>query len=188
MAFRRLSQAFRSSSDGVQGQHTQDNITDNNNPSCDIPPSILLDTSPSEGIPKNILAFRTITKLLSQIQQDRVFQVLQSGPKPLSKLQRQELKLSNAFSTVAVMDHEVIAAITKRTPDSLDVMCAPINDAPPITPSPSRWGFMATQNVRWNRLPSTNRSREPTISDASVLADIDLDDDEKLKLHVSEHW
>ena len=74
------------------------------------------------GIPKNILAFRTITKLLSLIQQERAFQALQPRSEDNRRL---ELKLINALATVAVIEHEVVAVVTKhfspQTPDTLEI-------------------------------------------------------------------
>ena len=84
-------------------QPIQDILTDKHQ-SCDAFPSIP-HNSPVGDIPTNILAFHTITKLLSQIQQERPFTVLRA--KPLDN-QCQELKITNAFTTVAVIEHEVV--------------------------------------------------------------------------------
>src|SRR5271154_369416 len=136
---RAVSQVFgRKDSDGprsyVQPQHMH-NIPNNNNPSHNQP--IPFPTSPIPDVPRNILAFCTITKLLSQIQQERVFQVSHSETKRLPPEERLELKLSNAFSTIAVTDHEVVAVVTECTPETLNVIaCAQtsINEFQ-ITPS-----------------------------------------------------
>jgi hypothetical protein len=169
----------------VQAQHTQD-IPNNNNPSRDTPPTVPLLTSPSQEIPRNILAFRTITKLLSQIQQEREFQVLYTEP-TLSSKDRLELRLSNAFSTVAVIEHEVIAVVTKPTRESLQVTACTqtsINQGPLITPLPS-----GALSQAWHLLVNQNYRRgEPTISEARILAGIDFLDDEMLNLHVDEYW
>lgn len=77
--------------------------------------------APSEGIPQNILAFRTITTLLEIIQQERPFKVIDDERK-LSDSDRRELKLSSAFSTVAVANHEVVAIVAKQCPGKLEVM------------------------------------------------------------------
>ena len=197
---RKVSQLFQSkNSDSpcrrVQAQHTQD-IPNNNNPSRDTPPS-LPPTCPSEHIPRNILAFRTITKLLSQIQQEKAFQVSRLEAKLPKPHQRLELRLSNAFATIAVIEHEIVAVVTKRTPESLKVFACPqtpINDGPPITPLRSRllsqiWHLLITQNYRRSDLqPAILSTKEPTIGDVRIVTNIDLDDDKKLKLYVDEHW
>ncbi len=197
---RKVSQLFQSkNSDSprrrVQAQHTQD-IPNKNNPSRDTPPS-RPPTCPSERIPRNILAFRTITKLLSQIQQEKAFQVSRLEAKLPQHPERLELRLSNAFATIAVIEHEIVAVVTKRTPESLKVFACPqtpINDGPPITQLPSRllsqiWHLLITQNYRRSDLqPAILSTREPTIDDVRIVTDIDLDDDKKLKLYVDEHW
>ena len=205
---RKVSQIFRSDNrvsphSDVPAQHTQD-IPNNTvtNPSCSTPPSIPLPTSPSKDrMPRNILAFRTITVMLSKIQQGRAFQVSSLAARTL---QRQELKISNAFSTVAVIDDEIVAVVSKPlSPDQkVDVIVSQnsindsINDSEyPLTPSPQGrkskfWAFF-TPNYTWD--PETNpRPLEifspvaPTISD--VGAGVDLVGDETIKLYVDEHW
>ncbi len=197
---RKVSQLFQSkNSDSphrrVQAQHTQV-IPNNNNPSRDTSPSIP-PTCPPEDIPRNILAFRTITKLLSQIQQEQAFQVSRSEARLSEPHERLELRLSNAFATIAVVEHEIVAVVTKRTRESLKVIACPqtpINDGPPITPLPSAflsqiWHLLVTQNYRRSDLqPAILSTGEPTIDDVRIVTGIDLDDDEKLKLHVDEHW
>jgi len=187
--FRKASQIFRinnSDSPHSQAQHTQD-ISNSNDPPHNTPLSISLPTSPSKDIPRNILAFHTITKLLSQIQQERVFQVSQPEPK-LQRQERLELKISNAFSTLAVIEHEVVAVVTKRTPEVLNIIACTqtsISEDPFIAPS----HLLVTQNYhRSGAQPAIHPTREPTIADARILAGIDLVDDETLKHQVDEHW
>ena len=67
-------------------------------------------------IPENILAFRTITTLLQAIQQHKPFKFMQDvNSQP-------ELRLCTAFSTVAVIDREVVAVVAKRIPEILEVI------------------------------------------------------------------
>jgi len=197
---RKVSQLFQSkNSDSprrrVQAQHTQD-IPNNNNPSRDTPPS-LPPTCPSEHIPRNILAFRTITKLLSQIQQEKAFQVSRLEAKLPQPHQRLELRLSNAFSTVAVIEHEVVAVVTKRAEESLQVIACTqtsINQGLLTTPLPPRplsqvWHLLFTQNDhRSDAETAIHSTAEATISEAKILAGIDFDDDRTLKLYVDEYW
>ena len=90
----------------------------------DSPPEPSRDTTagiarnpPLNGIPKNILAFRTITKLLSLIQQERAFRALQPRSEDNRRL---ELKLINALATVAVIEHEVVAVVNNINSGTLD--------------------------------------------------------------------
>ena len=89
------------------------------------PPSTPPPTSPLKEVPRNHLAFRTITKLLAQIQQERMFQVLEKMPTKLPDPVFQELRLSSAFSTIAVIEHEIIAVVTSITPELLMVIAIP---------------------------------------------------------------
>ena len=205
---RKVSQIFRSNNSDrtqsdIKAQRTQDSdLPENTNPSFDNPP-IYLPTSPSTEIPRNILAFRTITTLLSKIQQEHAFQV---KPRPiLSSQKRQELEISNAFSTLAVFDSDIVAVVTKRTPYGLDIVASTtqisINEDPLITQSESPTGVVSqvwrliSRNYRWsdwgNKPLVIAPPVEPSISDAAYaefLTGMDLADDEKLKLHVDGLW
>ena len=172
---------------GVQAQHTQDIL--NNNPPGDTPPSIPWTTNPLKDIPRNILAFCTITTLLEQIQQEQEFQALPSKKHP--QPDRLELKISNAFSTIAVIDHEVIAIVTKHTSEVLMITActqAPANEDPIITLS-QMWHLLVTQNYHQNgQDPGNLPVGEPTINNAMALATLDLADNDALKLWVNEYW
>ena len=77
--------------------------------------------------PKNILAFRSITMLLDHLRQWR-YNALEDEPQ-LSQDQRRELKICTAFSTVAVINHEVVAVVANRHHEKLEVIvCANITD------------------------------------------------------------
>ena len=112
--------------------------------------------APSEGIPQNILAFRTITTLLQIIQQEQPFKIIEDERK-LSDSDRRELKLSSAFSTVAVANHEVVAIVAKQCPGKLEVMACNYDDStnqqtiePPQPSSNFTFSFAAlfTKNFR----------------------------------------
>jgi hypothetical protein len=180
----------------VQAQHTQGIL--NNNPPGDAPPSNPRTTDELTDIPKNILAFRTITTLLERIQQERKIKV--SQPEKLPPPDRLELKISNAFSTIAVMEHEIVAIATKRTPEALKITActqAPANEDSVIAPTqpglPSQiWHLLVTQNYRWgdesDKIITERRIGKPTIDDAETLAGLELADDDALKRRVDEYW
>jgi hypothetical protein len=90
-------------------------------------------------IPENILAFRTITTLLHAIQQHKPFKLMQDVNS------QRELRLYTAFSTVAVIEHEVVAVVAKRIPEILEVIVCP-------TTSPDQHQQVATQSPASNSI------------------------------------
>jgi len=171
---------------------------------------------PLNGIPKNILAFRTITKLLSLIQQERAFRALQPRSEDNRRL---ELKLINALATVAVIEHEVVAVVNNinsgtldrdsdkldRDSDKLDhdsnkldllVSVEPSNDEnlcilPSEPPAPYLWRVLLSKNFRFSD-PKPNSTGQPTIqptiSSAEALADLGLVGNEAIKQYAGECW
>ena len=176
---------------GVQARHTQD--ISNNNPPSGAPPGVPRTTDESKEIPKSILAFRTITTLLEQLQQERKFQVIPSKRQP--QPDRLELKISNAFSTIAVMDNEVVAIVMKHTSEVLEITActqAPAIGVPTITPPQPGlrsqiWHLLITHNYRRDNNEENLPVGKPIISDAGTLAALELPDNE-LKSWVDEYW
>lgn len=81
----------------------------------------------SDDIPKNILAFRSITMLLDYVRERR-YNALEDEHQ-LSHDERRELRICTAFSTIAVINHEVVAVVASRHHGKLEVMvCANISD------------------------------------------------------------
>lgn len=76
-------------------------------------------------VPESILAFRTMTVLLSQIQQKQ-----KSEPSPIvTKEIEQQLKVSDAFANIAVIHRDVIALATKRTLHGhVNILAVPSNN------------------------------------------------------------
>lgn len=154
--------------------------------------------SPSDDIPANILAFRTITKLLSLIQQDRSIEPQETWHPDATK--QRELQIINALATVAVIEHEIVAVVNNHYSDVLDPELGPpklsvvaIVDPPHekniAPPSPS-WKVMITQNLRRCTLkPSPSSPTEhPVITDVEALAGLNLADDEAINNYVDHHW
>ena len=176
---------------GVQARHTQD--ISNNNPPSGAPPGVPRTTDESKEIPKSILAFRTITTLLEQLQQERKFQVIPSKRQP--QPDRLELKISNAFSTIAIMDNEVVAIVTKRTSEVLEITActqAPVIEVPTLTPpqpglTSQIWHLLITHNYCRDNNEENLPVGKPIISDAGTLAALELPDNE-LKSWVDEYW
>jgi len=183
----------------AQARHTPQDI-----PSPDTP-GIPLPTSPHD-IPDNILAFRTITTLLSFIQQEQAFRVEQEMPMH----EDIKLDLSTAFATIAVIDHEIVAVATKLTFDKIDVVCAtqtPI-EGPSTKVAPVKvtsitdtlmlldirdklvrgLEFFVAKNTRKDEPPQTEA---PTISNVDVAGDlpgVPLNDSEAVKTWVEQRW
>jgi hypothetical protein len=139
-------------------------------------------------IPRNILAFRAITRMLACIQQEQPFKFSVNNSK-ISGAQQRELKISNAFANLAVAEHDVIAVATGQSPDKLNVVAcshSDSNDESPLSTSPN------TQSRCWNFFFASNPRREqhddelkncPVVVDAKAPAGLD-DDEAKLRAYV----
>jgi hypothetical protein len=99
----------------------------------------------SPEIPRNILAFRTITTLLHLIQQEE----LETDPEPPIK-ERSELRLLNSLATVAITEHDIVAVTSKNNIDGLELIAS--TTCPP-DPPPQRFGiisFLQDCALTWN--------------------------------------
>jgi len=143
----------------------------------------------SNGIPRNILAFRTITTMLACIQQERPFKFSLNNSK-ISGAQQRELKISNAFANLAVAKHDVVAVATVQSPDELNVVAcshSDSNDESPPSPSPSGLSryldFFFTKNPRDDELNDRLVVVDAQSHAAKSLAGLD-GDEEKLRVYV----
>lgn len=192
----KVSQVFRPSQSDSPGSDAQDQDTQgipNNKQSRNtLIPSMSHLTSPSTDFPRNILAFRTITTLLSAIRPEREFSSPAKAAKPSESRDRQQLRLSNAFATMAVIEHEVVAVVTKITSEKLQLIACietkrPIHKENPS--SESIWQFLFAQNPRKPSPPLDNeQTGDPTITDARILSGLTLGDDEEIKEYVEQRW
>lgn len=67
-------------------------------------------------IPENILAFRKITSMLSQLPRSTPIEVIDNlDDVSINKLDRQILKMSDAFAHVTVGEHDIAALTANRT-------------------------------------------------------------------------
>ena len=132
--------------------------------------------------------------MLSHIQQEQPFQVSWDKPPPADK---EELSLSTAFATIAVIDHEIVAVVTKHNCDKVEVVLSPQIPIKDPSTNPSSWmqrgfKFFVTRNPRLNDPPSTILpTDEPTISradNAGILPGIYLDDNVMLKTWIDQCW
>jgi hypothetical protein len=132
----------------------------------------------NDDIPRNILAFRTITTMLASIQQGQPFKFSLNDSK-LSAAQQQELKISNALANLAIADHEIVAVATAQRAEELSVFaCSPSesNDKSPppkplLAPQPDSWlKFIVSKNPRKDDKREDSKDY-PLIYDAKVLAE-----------------
>lgn len=154
--------------------------------------SILFHDAPPEVIPKNILAFRTITTLLAMIQQHQPFKLSDESQDPLDPAIH-ELSISTAFSTVAVTDTDVVSTVTRSSPGKLEVIaCTNIShdNGQLIEQSPfpimSRI-FLLTRNFRRSNPPSGNENRDPIITETTIPPTLEPGDD-GLKQYLEKRW
>jgi hypothetical protein len=146
------------------------------------------------GIPRNILAFRTITKLLSLIQPERAFQAV-TQPKSADNKRHLELKLINALATVGVINHEVVAVVNRSDsgmPDSDSNKLGVIVSVEPMPIPPSKplaanfWRLLFSKNYRPDD-PQTNLTGQPVIKSAEDLAAIELVDKQTIQEYAEEY-
>lgn len=97
------------------------------------------------------------------------------------------------------MDNDVVAVVTRHTSGQIleVITCTTenfINEEPLITPPPSTlvsqvWHLVVTRNYRWDESkPAIAPPVDPVIRDARILAEMDLVEDEALKLIVDQYW
>ena len=151
-------------------------------------PSTLSHPQPND-IPRNILAFRTITTMLAFIQQERPFKFSQNDSE-ISAAQQQELNISNAFANLAVADLDIVAVATVQSTEELNIVACRYSECDDESPpSPSENGlsrylnFLFTKNPRREEDRGDNFKKSPAIVDAKALDGLD-DDESKLWAHV----
>lgn len=161
-----------------------------------LPNSSSSDTqSSSAPLPRNILAFRTITSMLSWIQQAQIFE--DPNLKSADPANRKELKIVNALATIMVVDNEVVAVVAKHDvgAEALQaIVCAHLaDDKKNLTHSQSPgimgqlWQFLITQNPRRDD-PSPSCSNRPLIVDPEIPAGLEPNNMEGLKEYISARW
>jgi hypothetical protein len=161
-------------------------------------PSTLSHPQPND-IPRNILAFRTITTILARIQQEQPFNFSLKDSEIL-QAQQQELNISNALANLAVADHDIVAVATVQSPEELNVVVCSHSDSidqSPPSPSPnasSRFWNLSDWKLIFSRNPRNDDDELkdlPVVRDAEALttkALAGLDGDEaELRAHVESH-
>ena len=147
-----------------------------------------------DPVPKNkILAFRSITKMLSLAQSNRLQQIPAESNPRLSESEQLELSICSAFATVAVVEHEVVAVITnRRGKETLKVIVSfhsdRISSAKSLVTSPTK---IKTKNLHLQFLAESNARREaahdspPTIDPAEIPPGCDSKDDTEIRQYAA---
>lgn len=165
-----------------------------NNSSNDVP----------SDIPQNILAFRTITKMLAIIQQERPFKIIEDGP-AISASDREELKLLSAFSSLAVVEHDVVAVVARQCPEKLEVVACNNDDSTnqklplPTVPSNRFAEWLFTKNFRRDdleklekedkRLAEEERKRRFAVIQTTEISPVLVGDgDEGVRKYLELRW
>lgn len=132
--------------------------------------------STSHHIPTNILAFRTITSVLAQLQRSRPIETIDNlQDKSMDLAYRREIRTSDAFALLAAGGQEVVALATNgRTPfaKQLCIMAciedyAPLCENPPTSAQPqnlfSLWNQMLSKCLPAGDVETSSQTPHPTI-------------------------
>ncbi|KAF8914287.1 hypothetical protein CPB84DRAFT_1841014 [Gymnopilus junonius] len=153
----------------------------------------LPDYIPSPLLSKKLLAFRTITTLLSHVQHQASFTRSKFGSNPAigPDLQR-EVLLCDALAHLAIIDHKIIALTTNhrshsKRSDELSVMASHPPDethlpdekviAPPSTFATifnkvvKTWHLLFTKNTEKSELKQTQQTQYPSITEVKPPSD-----------------
>jgi len=131
-------------------------------------PAQVASSKPNES--DNLIAFRTITSLLSKIQQESQISDKDIQMDEIGLQKHMELKLLNALTTVLVMDHEVMVVVANHSYlKTVDILACIQSDAPiqqVRTEMPRSLGQL------WELLVSWNPRRGPDVYETSYDAPV----------------
>jgi hypothetical protein len=166
------------------------NNTLNNNPVANNAPN-----SPHE-IPKNILAFRTITTLLAKIQQENPIFFNETRFSQGANIDKEILELSTALANLAVTKDAIVAVATNLSANNLQVVACANSNAdsrefdhsgkPSWDSIFSSWKLILSPNTRRNDPPSN--IQHPTIVKTEIPSGVDAEDDVTLLHYIKETW
>jgi hypothetical protein len=136
-------------------------------------------------VPKGILAFRSITTLISIIQQGTFTHP--SGKEVTTEDSRQALVLSVAFSILAALEYEVVAVVAKQNLRTLEVIiCSnlPCNKDRTFV----QWlsDFVFSRNDRWSDGDTDTKCQYPAV--ILPLAPEGLKGSEDLQGYIASLW
>jgi hypothetical protein len=148
------------------------------------------DASNGIEVPKNILAFRTITAILNEIPRSKPIEVIDNLESNIMNTQDcQSIKISDAFAHLAAGEHDVVALVTNhwhtssiRDHDGTELSVLACTDnligetllPQAITSTPANliaklkvWCLMITRNFRWSDPETSSGFPHPTIISSS---------------------
>jgi len=150
------------------------------------------------GLPKNILAFRTITTLLARIQQENPLAQTYTELDNLAVVDsdKETLRISTAFANLAVTKNSIVAVATHLSAKDLQVVvCANFDDdnehllnrtTSSKIDTGGFWRFLISANPRRDDPPSD--IQHPTIVDTKIPSHVDPEDDKTLINYIKETW
>jgi hypothetical protein len=149
--------------------------------------------SPYE-LPKNILAFRTITTLLAKIQQENPPTYFNALDGLAEDGDKETLRLSAAFANLAVTKDAIVAVATNLSGTNLQVVACTnsedANDSEQLNHPPSSrariWKLLFTPNPRKDDPPLD--IQHITIVNTKIPSDVDPKDDKTLLHYIKERW
>ena len=151
---------------------------------------------PPGGIPKNVLAFRTITTLLAKIQQEKPVLYTNLDQLDLSSDKANELRISTVFANVANTDVDVIAIATTLSMNKVKVIACTNRDnsdelvdrSPPSMIS-DIWRILFSSNPLSNdNNGHTGEDQIPYMAHTAALLGMKPDDPETLKNYIKNEW
>jgi hypothetical protein len=144
-------------------------------------PSNIPSHDPS-SIPRNILAFRTITMMLAILKPKQTYSpdsdAFGDTQHQVTAEARQQVRISDALAHLAIIRHEVVALATEYSPDGMTVVACPSTpDNPPERqPKPEGYmdqvlGFLFTKNPRKDDPPA-----DPVVTYPKIISAKQPDD------------
>lgn len=96
-----------------------------------------------------LVTFRTITTMLSKVQQESVIPADGDRESNLENRKRLELRLLNALSTVMVIENEVVAVVANHShPSCVDILACPQADRSTTEEPKGLWELLVNRNPR----------------------------------------
>jgi len=162
-------------------------------------PAEVASSEPNES--DNLIAFCTITLLLSKIQQESQMSDKDVQMDEIGLQKHMELKLLNALTMVLVMDHEVMVVVANHSYlKMVDILACTQSDAPiqqVRTETPRSLGLLWELLVSWNprRGPDLHETSYdapipyiPKICTPAILDGLVSDDWNALLRYIDQHW
>jgi hypothetical protein len=143
-------------------------------------PNSCLDLKSNPDIPKNILAFRTITTLLHLIQQERQLQITKE--EQMTSQDRRQLSLLNALATLAITEHNIVAVTSKDSLGGLELIASTTLPHDDITKPSSifmnlfQGCYLFTWNPEHKKPETSTANKYPILDSPSKPAGLEGDD------------